>query len=143
MSLVPQMSDVGISLDEEMEEVKPTLRTLDLRESQLNGYIDGLPAIEQAVLKILETERFKYLIYDWEYGIELVDLIGKEKNYIVADLKRRFEEAIVQYPYVLGILDFEIETVDTETIQVVFKIMTTHGELTIEKGVGIDEFKNI
>ena len=74
---------------------------------------------------------------------ELVDLIGKEKNYIVADLKRRFEEAILQYPYVLDIVDFEIETVDTETIQVVFKIMTTYGELTIEKGVGIDEFKNI
>ncbi len=143
MSLVPQVHDVRISLDEEMEEVKPALRTLQLRENQLDGYIDGLPAIKQAVLKILETERFKYLIYDWEYGIELVDLIGKEKNYIIADLKRRFEEAILQYPYVLDIVDFEIETVDTETIQVVFKIMTTYGELTIEKGVGIDEFKNI
>lgn len=33
--------------------------------------------MKQAIYKILQTERFEYLIYSWNYGIELNAVVGK------------------------------------------------------------------
>lgn len=40
--------------------------------------MDGMEAVKQAVYKILQTERYKYVIYDWNYGVELEDLLEKQ-----------------------------------------------------------------
>ena len=39
---------------------------------------DKLEAMKQVIYKILMTERYKYFIYSWNYGIELTDLFGDE-----------------------------------------------------------------
>ena len=39
------------------------------------GKTDDEAAVKQAILKILNTERYAYEIYSWDYGIELNDLI--------------------------------------------------------------------
>ena len=44
---------------------------LNLKEKTIAGYIDGLEAVKQAVVKILQTRRFEHLIYSSNYGQEL------------------------------------------------------------------------
>ncbi len=62
-------------------------------DSQIRGYADKLRAMEQAIYKIINTERYQYIIYSWNYGIELQDLFGQPIPYVYAELQRRIEEA--------------------------------------------------
>lgn len=53
-------------------ETQPT-RTYALRFDGYpcsGGKLDGLEAMKQAIFLILQTERFQYAIYSWNYGIE-------------------------------------------------------------------------
>ena len=55
-------------------------RTLKINHDNLtiSGTIDEIEAVEQAVFLILTTERYFWLIFSWNYGVELHDLIGKD-----------------------------------------------------------------
>ena len=63
----------------EYEFVESTTKTyaMQLDGERIIGKTDERKAIEQAIYKILLTERYQYLIYSWNYGIELKDLFGK------------------------------------------------------------------
>ena len=71
------------------EQIQPS-RTyhLDLDRKRVASMIDGHDAIIQAVKKILYTERYAYVIYSSQYGVELDRLIGHEYDFIVSDIKR-------------------------------------------------------
>ncbi|MBQ2924219.1 MAG: DUF2634 domain-containing protein, partial [Anaerotignum sp.] len=61
--------------------------------AEARGSVDEKEAMEQAVRKILQTERYRYAIYDWNYGIELEDLYGKRASFVIPELKKRIEDA--------------------------------------------------
>lgn len=67
---------------------------LDPDTDSITKKIDGVEAVKQAVFKILNTERFLYPIYSWDYGIELADLFGEPFDYVCAELERRIREAL-------------------------------------------------
>lgn len=50
--------------------------TIENEPSIFLGKADGEEANRQAILKILNTERYKNVIYSWDYGVELQDLRG-------------------------------------------------------------------
>lgn len=50
--------------------------TVDKEPSIFVGKVDGTEADRQAILKILNTERYENEIYSWNYGIETQDLRG-------------------------------------------------------------------
>ena len=70
-------STVGF-LDKDFEiEVRPSLTyQMEMDSHRIRGYTDGLEAVRQAVYKIIMTERYQYIMYSWNYGIELQDLFG-------------------------------------------------------------------
>lgn len=115
---------------------------LDLKEKQQpsktfsidGGMIDGLEAVRQAIYLILNTERYKHLIYSWDYGIEIEDLIGREKEYVYPELKRRITEALVQDDRVLEVSDFDFKNAGGK-VTVTFSVSTVFGYLSIEKEV--------
>ena len=77
MALIP-MSSYN-QRDSSLVTKKQTSNTFRVRyesDYKLNGMCDDFEAMKQAIFKIINTERYKYLIYDWDYGIELNDLIG-------------------------------------------------------------------
>lgn len=61
----------------------------DGRDSRFLGKTDGTEAVKQAVLKILNTERYGYEIYTWDYGVELQDLYGQPMPYVLSELEDR------------------------------------------------------
>ena len=71
-----------------IEEVVLPSYTYQVKNGRIHGYIDGLEAMRQAVEKILLTERFEWVIYSSNYGVELERLIGKPYDFVKADLER-------------------------------------------------------
>ena len=63
------------------------------------------------IYKELKTERFDYLAYSWQYGIELKPLVGKvmsvQERY--SELKRVITECLMVNPYIVSIDSFEFD----------------------------------
>ena len=83
-------------LEQDFEiETQPTnTYKMELESNLIRGYTDGQEAMKQAIFKILSTERYQYVMYSWNYGIELIDLYGEPVSYVCPELERRITEAL-------------------------------------------------
>lgn len=95
---------------------------------------DGLESVRQAIELILNTERYKYTIYSWNYGIELNDLFGQPKSYVIPELQRRITEALTQDDRVKSVDNFEFE-VNKKIVSVSFTVHTIYGDISSGKEV--------
>ena len=95
---------------------------LDLEKERVRKYVDGIESIKQAIYKILSTERYTYTAYDWQYGIELNDLIGQSKSLIKAVLPDRIKEALLVDDRIEDVLDFSFEDISKTELSVTFKV---------------------
>lgn len=129
-------------LSTEIEEVeypnstyKIEIRSED-EEDRINGYTDDLDAIQQAIYLILNTERYAFPIYSWDYGIELIDLIGKPIPYAMSELPRRIKEALIQDDRITDVKDFTFEK-NKSKLHTTFTVITQSGDITSELEVTI------
>lgn len=106
-------------------------------DRQIRGFTDGLEAVKLAVYKILSTERYRYPIYSWNYGIELEDLFGQPIPYVYAELQRRITEALEADDRILSVTNFEFSHDDGDVFAS-FNVETVYGTLeNIVKGVSV------
>ena len=98
-------------------------------KDRISGFTDDLDAISQAVYLILSTERYEHLIYSWDYGVELLDLIGKPIPYVIAELPRRVKEALVTDNRITDVVDFEFEQYGKK-LHVKFTVVSNVGNLS-------------
>lgn len=106
-------------------------------DGQINGFTDGLKAMKLAVFKILSTERYRYPIYSWNYGIELEDLFGQPIPYVYAELQRRITEALEADDRIISVTGFEFSHDDGDVFAT-FDVETIFGTLgNITKGVSV------
>ena len=91
--------------------------------------VEGNEAIKVWVYKALLVPRYQYSIYSWDYGSELLSLIGKAytPQLTKAEAKRYIEEALKINPYIL-----DVNVVDTDfkdsVLSANVKITTIYGE---------------
>jgi hypothetical protein len=91
--------------------------------------IEGNNAIKVWIYKALLTPRYSYSIYSWNYGSELMDLIGKAytPSLTKEEAKRYIKEALLINPYIL-----EVTVVDTSfnngVLSADIKLLTIYGE---------------
>ena len=73
--------------------------------------IEGNQDIKVWIYKALLTPRYSHSIYSWDYGSELIDLIGKAytPSLTKEEAKRLIKEALQINPY---ILEVEITDID-------------------------------
>jgi phage baseplate assembly protein W len=109
---------------------------IDFSKGRVMGYADGIEAVKQAVEKILLTERFQYLIYDSDYGVELESLIGQPQGYVKADIKRRVTEALMQDDRIKDVTDFDIQF-EGDIVNVSFTVMSAYGNLSEEVSINV------
>lgn len=109
---------------------------LENTNNRIIGYTDNLEAMKQAIYKILFTERYEYLIYSWNYGIELGDLFGKPKPFVYPELKRRITEALMQDDRITGVNNFAFSSKKGE-VTVTFTVHTVFGDIEAERTVNI------
>lgn len=97
-------------------------------DGQARGYCEDLRAVEQAIYKIMNTERYKFLIYSWNYGIELADLFGKPIPYVYAEIQRRIIEALLADDRIIEVSGFEFSNSGGDVL-VTFDAVTRYGVL--------------
>jgi len=132
--MLPDTSD-ALQDFEVVEQPSLTFK-LNWEKNRINGMTDGLEAVKQAIYLILNIERYQYLIYNWNYGVELQDLIGKEKSYVLPELEKRITDALIQDSRITGIKNFSFETT-RKSVTAFFEVETIYGNLEIEKEVRI------
>lgn len=129
--MLPETNDL---LTEDLEIEVESTKTFKLEENKINGFIDELEALKQTVYMILNTERYDYIIYSWDYGIELKDLFGEPDDYVCAELEERINEALTQDDRINNISNFEYE-IERDKIKTTFTVNSIYGDVEIEKAV--------
>ncbi len=101
----------------------------------INGYWDEIEAMKQVIYKILSTERYTYIIYSWNYGIELKDLFGKPVNRVCPEIERRIKEALIQDNRIESVDSFLFDISKRHIVHVTFVVHTIFGDINAEKVV--------
>ena len=133
--MLPAVND-ELQTDFEFEEETSHTYRINLNESTIAGYVDEREAMVQAIYLILNIERYDYLIYSWDYGIELNDLYGQPIPFVLPELKRRITEALLQDTRIAGVDNFSFETTKGK-VHATFTISTIYGDIEAEKVVEI------
>lgn len=102
----------------------------------ITGTIDQIQAVEQAVFLILTTERYQWLIFSWDYGVELQNLIGKDPEYCVPEIERRIREALLQDDRITAVENFQFE-VNKKKVLTTFTVISIFGGFTTTLEVDI------
>ncbi|EEG51689.1 DUF2634 domain-containing protein [Enterocloster asparagiformis] len=108
---------------------------MNLESNLIRGYTDGQEAMKQAIYKILNTERYQYVMYSWNYGIELLDLYGEPVSYVCPELERRITEALTWDDRIQSVDNFEFNISKKGEILVTFTAHTVFGDVVAEKVV--------
>lgn len=128
----------NINLTDNVEFKSQTSNTykLNIKKNNILGFIDEINAVKQAVYLILNIERYRYLIYDWDYGFEISDLIGQDINIIQIEIQKRISDALKQDERITDVYDFIFKKTN-KILHVSFSINTIFGEYTEEKNFQI------
>lgn len=108
---------------------------MNLESNLIRGYTDGQEAMKQAIYKILNTERYQYVMYSWNYGIKLLDLYGEPVSYVCPELERRITEALTWDDRIQTVDNFEFNISKKGEILVTFTAHTVFGDVVAEKVV--------
>lgn len=92
------------------------------------GKADDVEAVQQAVLKILNTERYEHEIYSWDYGVELADLYGAPIPYAMSEVKQRITEALLADDRIESVDGFTVELSGKRSLHVTFTVTTRQGD---------------
>lgn len=94
--------------------------------------VEGLEAIKVWIWKALQTQRYRYLAYTWNYGNETESAIGKglSNSATQAEVRRYIEECLSINPYVQGITSFDL-TLDGSNANLDLTVLTVYGEVII------------
>ena len=137
--MIPTIIDTSEEIqtfDIQTDASMPTLtHRMDLKNNRVQNWVDGQEAMKQAIFKILQTERYRHnKIYSDNYGVELADLFGMSKIYVIAEVERRIREALLWDERITAIKNFVFD-VHKGNIVVRFECDTVFGE------VGINNFE--
>ena len=129
-------STVGfMDQDFEVEERPSMTYKMDRVKNTVKGYTDGLEAVKQAIYKAIMTERYQYIMYSWNYGIELLDLFGEPVTYVCPELKRRISDALLCDDRITGVDGFEFDFPEKGVVRVIFAVHTIFGDVQAEREV--------
>ena len=115
-------------------ETQPT-RTYALRFDgypSSGGKLDGIEAMKQSLFLALQTERFRYAIYSWNYGVEMQNLLGESMSpYLQARIQKAIEDALMADDRVLAVESFTFSK-ERHVLRVTFTVETTEGDIESE-----------
>lgn len=130
MEILPKYKDIPVNPKVKIERAPSKTYKIDLTTRRIVGKVDGKQAVEQAVFKILQTERYDYLIYDWNYGVEMRGLIGRDESYVKSEIKRRIKEALIQDDRVKDVSNFNLHNGRySDSMRFSFNVNTIYGDI--------------
>lgn len=131
--MIPDSSiDITLSSSESTEPSK----TYKMSSNKIQGYIDNKDALQQAIYKILNTEKYESPIYGFSYGIEMESLIGKDNFYIQMELSRRIKECLLEDERITSVENFKF-SISKDSILCTFDVISIYGTSTMKKEVNV------
>lgn len=130
MNLFPTYIEESAETTAENAKV-PKEYEVDLETGQLTGRIvEGLEAIKIWIWLTLQTARYRYHIYSWDYGNEFEELIGKgyTEEYLETEAKRMMEDCLLINENIKSVSDFSL-IVGNEKLQISFTANTIYGDI--------------
>lgn len=142
MALTPgnldTMVTIGGTVEVETRAAQPS-RTyaVNWQTGRVSGFVDTTDALKQAIYKILQTERFAYLIYSWNYGFEANRLIGQSAAFLRSEIQRLVTEALLADDRITAVENFKISITGKRQAAVEFTAVSVFGEIEIKTEVTI------
>lgn len=132
MNLLPSYIEDEDGIEELQEETRPPREyELDFKTGQLTGgIVEGKEAIKVWIWLVLQTPRYRYYIYTWDYGNEFEDLIGQAytEEYIEAEAQRMTEDCLLVNEDIQSITEFCV-SMESDTLTVSFTANTIYGSI--------------
>ena len=132
MSLFPTYIEEDETLEAEEEETEiPREYGIDFVTGQLTGKIvEGIEALKVWIWFALQTPRYRYPVYTWDYGNEFEDLIGQgySEEYIEAEAQAMTEDCLLVNEHIEGIADFSA-VIENSRLIVSFTADTAFGDI--------------
>lgn len=130
------------SREERFVEVKPTPLAsntyfLDFETGQIiEKKIDGKEAIIQFIHKAIKTARYRYLIYNSQYGCEIESLLGQNisPQLLKSEITRVITEALLEDDRIHAVEQFHIVR-ESDKLFVTFTVITSEGAITQEVNI--------
>lgn len=142
MSIFPANAYINIEEEREIENIKeelPVFREykINFSSGQLitndhgeNIIVEKDEALKIWIWKVLQTNKYRYKIYSYNYGNELETLVGKgySKELVDSEVSRYLEECLLANPYIKSIENINVDFEGSKlTINV--KTKTIYGEV--------------
>lgn len=126
--MVSTLPSGGLGLNSGVKYSQCPSRTWNInKETQrVEGDTDQLPSVEQAANVILNTERFRWQIYQPFSGVRLDDLMGQDQGFVAAELQRRIREALMVDDRIHGISDFSVQF-KGDVLSASFRVKSVYG----------------
>lgn len=104
-----------------------------LIENKSFKIVEGKEALKVWIYRALKIDRFQYLIYSWNFGSELSDLMGKGYTPALtrSEIKRYIEETLLINPYITSLDVLETSFSDS-VLKARIKVQTLYGQLEVE-----------
>lgn len=132
MGLFPTYIENSTELKQQEESQLLREYEVDFKTGQLTGHIvEGIEAIKVWIWFALQTPRYRYYVYTWDYGNEFEDLIGQRytEEYVAAEAKRMTEECLLVNKKIKEIVDFSVN-VKNDILTISFIANTIYGDIS-------------
>ncbi|KTS84416.1 terminase [Paenibacillus jamilae] len=104
----------------------------DFDSGEFTGaFIDGKDAIRQFIRKTLVTARYRFLIYDRDYGSELETLLGADvtTELLESEIPRIIQDALLYDERIDDVYEFDItREPGSDAVVVAFSVTTADGQ---------------
>ena len=134
--MIPAINDI-LTDDVELVSYPSKTHMMHLESETISGFADGKESVKQMIYKILNTERYEYIAYSWDFGLYTVDLFGEDYDYVCAELERRITEALLFDDRIESVENFEFSLQGKNKVFCTFTVNTTFGTIDSEKAVEI------
>lgn len=131
--MIPTGGSIANETIEYIEQPSLTWK-LDAEKQCIGGRLDGLDSVKQAASKILQTQRFRHLIYTPDYGAELDELIGTPPAFVKSEATRILQEALTQDDRITGV-EAVRTTATGDNLLIEFTLVSTYGSFEMSQEV--------
>ena len=126
------------SLNVQQNEIMPSLTyNYNFISENVEGYVDNLESVKQAILIILNVERYANVIYDGYYGNDFKDLLGQPYSYCIVEIPRMVKDALLQDDRINRVDSFNFTQLSIDSLHTSFTVHTIFGQVDINVEVGV------